>query len=308
MVGCSSSGPGREGRFRTNDGYRTTNPDRLTDQASAFRNAGVQIPAWHQCCLRPATLPNPPGKLEAKAIKHDGTSTSSEQIDDRSGGRFHCRRAGSILENAPFMNPRFSILWRIILRNQPSAFGCIALSFYLTRAQAAPLMEEGFNYPAGTALATNPPWSGGTGASVEVVGGNLILSNLQDTVPSGNKLQIGGGSSRTVYRNFSSNAVTGGAVYCSALIRCTQLPTNITVHRQFVARRKHVAQSGHRSIDLECHHRGRRLPVQFEQRRWRFEHWRRGVDLKQHAFHRFEIRLRFHRTGQHVCGSCPGRG
>ena len=92
-------------------------------------------------------------------------------------------------------------------------------------------MEEGFNYPAGTALAANPPWSGGIGSSVEVVGGNLTLTNLQDTAPSGNMLQIGGGASRTVYRNFSGNAVTGGAVYYSALIRCLQLPTN----SQFIA-------------------------------------------------------------------------
>ena len=87
-------------------------------------------------------------------------------------------------------------------------------------------MEEGFSYPAGSSLAANPPWSGNSGPSVEVVSGNLTLANLQDSAPSGNMLQISGGTSRTVYRNFSSNAVAGGAVYCSALIRCSQLPTN----------------------------------------------------------------------------------
>lgn len=97
--------------------------------------------------------------------------------------------------------------------------------------QAAPLMEEDFNYPAGGGLATNAPWSGSNGVSVVVVSGNLSVTNLRGTVPMGNMLQISGGTNRTVYRNFSSAAVTGGAVYCSALIRCLQPPTN----SQFIA-------------------------------------------------------------------------
>ena len=92
-------------------------------------------------------------------------------------------------------------------------------------------MEEGFNYPAGTGLAADPPWSGSVGTSVGVVNGNLTLTNLAASVPTGNMLQITGGTSRTVYRSFSSNAITGGAVYCSALIRCNLLPTN----SQFIA-------------------------------------------------------------------------
>ncbi len=97
--------------------------------------------------------------------------------------------------------------------------------------QAAPLMEEGFNYPLGSGLATNAPWSGSNGLSVGVVSGNLTVTNLRGTVPTGNMLQISGGTNRTVYRNFSNTAVTGGAVYCSALIRCLQPPTN----SQFIA-------------------------------------------------------------------------
>lgn len=92
-------------------------------------------------------------------------------------------------------------------------------------------MEEGFNYPAGTSLAANPPWSGSAGSSVSIMSGSLVLTNLRATVPPGNMLIISGGASRTVYRNFDSNGVTNGTLYCSALIRCLQPPTN----SQFIA-------------------------------------------------------------------------
>ena len=95
-------------------------------------------------------------------------------------------------------------------------------------------MEEGFNYPVGTGLAANPPWRGGIGASVEIASGNLTLTNFQNTVPAGNMLQIGGGSSVLAYRNFSANPVEsaeGAAIYLSALVNCTLPPTN----RQFIA-------------------------------------------------------------------------
>ncbi len=118
------------------------------------------------------------------------------------------------------------------------AHGCVWLllcvtfgRLFLAASGAAPLLEEGFNYPAGSNLATNSPWAGSSGASISIVNSNLSLLNLRDTVPSGNMLKIGGGTSRNVYRNFSSNAVTGGAVYFAALFRCTLLPTNA----QFVA-------------------------------------------------------------------------
>jgi len=87
-------------------------------------------------------------------------------------------------------------------------------------------MEEGFPYPAGTGLASDGQWLGSSGSSVSVVSGNLTLTNLAATGADTNMLQITGGTSRTVYRNFSSNAVTGGSVYYSALICCTLPPTN----------------------------------------------------------------------------------
>lgn len=99
------------------------------------------------------------------------------------------------------------------------------------QVSAAPLMEEGFNYPVGSGLAGNPPWAGSSGSSASIVSGNLTLANLRGTVPTGNMLQITGGTNRTVYRNFSSNSVTAGTVYCSALIRCLKPPTN----SQFIA-------------------------------------------------------------------------
>jgi Immunoglobulin I-set domain len=104
---------------------------------------------------------------------------------------------------------------------------CFCLGFVaVQQMQAAPLMEEGFNYSIGSYLAANSPWAGSSGASVSIASGNLSLTTLRGTSPAGNLLQIGGGTSRTVYRNFSSSPVTSGAVYFSALIQCTVLPTN----------------------------------------------------------------------------------
>ena len=95
-------------------------------------------------------------------------------------------------------------------------------------------MEEGFDYPTGTDLTANPPWSGSAGPSVGIVNGSLTLSNLQVTAPAGNMLQIGGGGSGTAFRNFSESPipnVDGTALYFSALIQCTQPATNT----QFIA-------------------------------------------------------------------------
>jgi hypothetical protein len=104
----------------------------------------------------------------------------------------------------------------------------------LSQAQAAPLMEEGFNYPAGSALAANPPWSGTIDPSAAVVSGNLTLGNFQGTTPPGNMLQISAGTGVSVYRNFSDSPITsvpGAAVYFCALLNCTPLSTN----SQFIA-------------------------------------------------------------------------
>jgi hypothetical protein len=119
-----------------------------------------------------------------------------------------------------------------VCRNLAAFCGFMALA---PLAPSAPLMEEGFNYPAGTSLAANPPWSGVIGPSVGVVGGNLTLTNLQATTPAGNMLQIGGGGGVIAYRNFSDIPVApapGTAVYFSALVNCTLPPVT---NRQFIA-------------------------------------------------------------------------
>jgi hypothetical protein len=110
--------------------------------------------------------------------------------------------------------------------------GLLAL---VLRAPAVSLMEEGFNYPAGTALAAIPPWSGIAGSSLSVVGGNLTLTNFQASSPAGNMLQILSGGGAVAYRNFSDSPVAsaeGVSVYCSALVNCTLPPGT---NRQFIA-------------------------------------------------------------------------
>ena len=105
----------------------------------------------------------------------------------------------------------------------------IVLSAFFAGASlcsGTPLLEEGFNYPAGTGLASNPPWTGSASTALGVVSGNLSLTNLEPTVPAGNEVQINGSSSRTTYRTFGSYAITNGAVYCSMLLYCAVAPTN----------------------------------------------------------------------------------
>jgi len=97
-------------------------------------------------------------------------------------------------------------------------------------ASADLLLEEGFNYPPGTGLAANPPWSGNPGPAITVAAGNLSLPLYRGTVPAGNEVQISGGTG-LAFQNFTTNPVSGDAVYCSFLFRCTALPA-----------RQHLAQ------------------------------------------------------------------
>ena len=154
--------------------------------------------------------------------KRDSSDTGWSQIP----------QAGSLISSIA------SILQRIIFYDKRNVSRYVAATCALlavvARVPAAPLMEEGFDYPAGTALAIHPPWAGSSGSSVGVVSGNLVFAELADTAAHGNLLHIGGGTSRNVYRNFSSSPVAaapGVAVYFSALIDCTLLPTNT----QFIA-------------------------------------------------------------------------
>ncbi len=88
-------------------------------------------------------------------------------------------------------------------------------------ARATLYLEEGFNYSTGN-LST--PWTAG-GTGIQVANPNLTLAGLNDTSPSGNKLTVTSGASRTQGRNFTATPITSGTVYCSFLIQCTTLPT-----------------------------------------------------------------------------------
>jgi Immunoglobulin I-set domain len=108
-----------------------------------------------------------------------------------------------------------AIAWRLL--------AILAMFLFLPNVWATALMEEGFNYLAGSSLGANPPWSGTRSSSLGIVAGNLTLSTVRATQPPGGMLRLGG-TAAAVYRNFSSTPITGGAVYYSALINCTVLP------------------------------------------------------------------------------------
>jgi len=96
----------------------------------------------------------------------------------------------------------------------------------LSQVHGAPLLEESFNYTAGSSLGTDSPWSGSANPSLAVVAGSLSVTNLRSIAPAGNKLQVSGGTTANAYRSFSATPVTNGAVYCSFLINCAIPPTN----------------------------------------------------------------------------------
>src|ERR1041385_2134029 len=56
----------------------------------------------------------------------------------------------------------------------------------------AALMEEGFNYPAGTALVANAPWTGTASSAISIAAGSLSVTNLRSILPGGNQLQLNG--------------------------------------------------------------------------------------------------------------------
>ncbi len=95
--------------------------------------------------------------------------------------------------------------------------------------RGAALLEEGFNYPAGTALATNAPWAGTVSSAMSIVTGNLSVPNLRGIFPAGNQLQINGNTTVSARRNFAATSISND-VYCSFLFNCTTVPTN----RQFI--------------------------------------------------------------------------
>jgi hypothetical protein len=101
---------------------------------------------------------------------------------------------------------------------------CILLAIFPAAVSAAPLLEEGFNYAAGSTLSANAPWSGSAGSSLSISAGNLSYFALREISPAGNLLQVTGAGSRNNYRTFTSTVITNGNVYVSALINCSLPP------------------------------------------------------------------------------------
>src|SRR4051795_6933845 len=83
-----------------------------------------------------------------------------------------------------------------------------------SRADAAALLVEGFNYAAGVGLPA--PWTSSNGVILATSPG-LTLPGLADTVPTGNKVSIvpNGVSSYTQTSPFTP--VSSGSVYCGFL-------------------------------------------------------------------------------------------
>ncbi len=94
------------------------------------------------------------------------------------------------------------------------------------RIQAVPLIEDGFNYPAGSPLASNSPWAGTpTLLTLVTTNGNLTVTNLNVTTPPGNMVQFGIGPRATAYRNFTASPISQGTVYLSILLNVAVAPT-----------------------------------------------------------------------------------
>ncbi|MGH7952027.1 MAG: hypothetical protein ACREFE_08930, partial [Limisphaerales bacterium] len=102
------------------------------------------------------------------------------------------------------------------------AIGCSLLQ----SVHAAPLFDEGFNYPSGSHLGGNMnpgnsvAWSG-SGTNLEIGSGNLTYSGLNDL--GGNDLVVTSGTSVSGVNSYST--VTSGSIYYSFLLDCTTVPT-----------------------------------------------------------------------------------
>lgn len=93
------------------------------------------------------------------------------------------------------------------------------------QTRGAVLMEDGFNYPVGSALAADAPWTGAASGAISIGGGNLSVTNLRSIFPSGNQLQLNGSATASARRNFAATAISNN-VYCSFLINCPTAPAN----------------------------------------------------------------------------------
>jgi hypothetical protein len=127
------------------------------------------------------------------------------------------------------MYSKDNLQWRRKLKtrwlNCGVAAALVTIATWVVPSRAAVLMEEAFNYPAGTLLAADSPWVGTANGALSVVAGNLSVTNLRGIFPSGNQLQLNGATTASARRNFATTAISNN-VYCSFLINCTTAPTN----------------------------------------------------------------------------------
>jgi hypothetical protein len=103
-----------------------------------------------------------------------------------------------------------------------------ALLLLCHRAPASLYLQDGINYPAGTDLGSNPPWTNATNC-ITVSSGGLTYSNLPSLSPTGNMVAVAQNSTAAFsYRPFETKA-TNGLVYFSFLINFTSLPGNFYI-------------------------------------------------------------------------------
>ena len=94
----------------------------------------------------------------------------------------------------------------------------------LQSASANLLLQEGFNYTAGTTLKSNDSWSQG-GAACSITNDPLTYAGLADTSPSGNAVSVVSGGASSTVKSFNATAITSGTIYFSFLLSPTALPT-----------------------------------------------------------------------------------
>lgn len=89
------------------------------------------------------------------------------------------------------------------------------------------IIEEGFNYSAGSGLGGDSPWGGGAAFTNLAIGsGNLTYTNLLATVPTGNMLLLAGFKTSRAYRPVPGVSQAGTDLYVSFILKCVTLPTN----------------------------------------------------------------------------------
>jgi hypothetical protein len=102
------------------------------------------------------------------------------------------------------------------------SFIAVGVVCLLVQSSYAQLVQEGFNYTAGSNLGDNLPWTGSSDSHLQITSGNLTYSGLTDL--GGNQLTYTGVGATTAAADldtFPAGGITSGSVYASFLIQCT---------------------------------------------------------------------------------------